>query len=72
MSFSDISVNIPNVPSLPISSLVISYPATSLSVGLPVWITVFGSITYSLVTPYLTHLGPPAFSATFPPRVQNL
>src|SRR5699024_4983007 len=59
----------------PTISFVRSYPVTFLTVLPPVLrtfpsaVTISSPITKSLVTPYLTPRGPPAFSARFPPMV---
>ena len=70
-----ISVQMPRVPSLPTNRPVRSYPGVSGALP-PYWTTspsgwtTVKPSTWLVVTPYLKQWGPPAFSATLPPRVQ--
>ena len=75
--FTVISVTIPKVPSEPMKRCMRSSVVTNFFVALPTSIispeerTTFNARTWCDVTPYLTQHIPPAFVATFPPRVDQ-
>ena len=71
-SFTHADVTMPNVPSLPTSAAVRSYPASSTSVvkTSPRSSTISSASTWFTVVPYERQCGPPAFVAMFPPIVE--